>query len=221
MPSRLTWDTDGTRYYETGVSQGVLYLRESDGSYPHGVAWNGLTSVERNPEGAEATDLYADNIEYASFRSAEDDGGTIKAYTAPDEWAQCDGFASPSGIAGMKIGQQKRRAFGFCYRTEKSNDLGVEAYVLHLVYGATASPSSQTHDTINDNPDAVEFSWDYETTPVKVSTAIANAKPTSYVELDSELLGDTKMTTIENVLYGSSSADARLPLPDELATLLA
>lgn len=223
--AKLTWDGNGTRYYHTGVKNGVLYLQDNTGAYPKGVAWNGLTSVNASPDGAEATDLWADNIKYASFRSAETFGGSISAYTWPDEWYKCDGYASPNGLEGVHFGQQPRMPFGFCYRTEIGNDiLPAEAvggaYVLHLVYGATASPSEQTHDTINDNPDAVEFSWDFETTPVAIGTALENGKPTSYIELDSRVLGADKMTAIEAVLYGSATADARLPLPQELVTIL-
>lgn len=221
--ARLTWDGTGERFYHTGVKNGVLYPQNSSGAYPKGVAWNGLTGVDSSPEGAEVTDLWADNMKYASFRSAENYGGTIKAYTFPDEFYACDGYGSPTGLDGMHIGQQKRVAFGFCYRTEVGSDTTSESddgYVLHLVYGATVSPSEQSHETINDNPDAMEFSWDFTTTPVTMATALANSKPTSYIELESLKLGSTKMTAIENVLYGSSSADARLPLPDEVASIL-
>lgn len=217
----LTWDGVGERFYETGVNKGVLYLLDANGAYSKGVAWNGLTSISSTPDGAEPTDLWADNIKYATFRSAESFGGSINAYTYPDEWAACDGYGVPTGLDGVKMGQQKRATFGLCYRTEKSNDVGVEGYILHLVYGATASPSEQTHDTINDNPDAVEFSWDFETTPVTVGTVLGvNGKPTSYIELDSIELGSTKMTAIETVLYGSTTADARLPLPSEVVSIL-
>lgn len=223
--ARLTWDDTGSRYYHTGVKNGVLYLADNTGAYPKGVAWNGLTSVNATPDGAEPTVLWADNTKYASFRSAETFGGSISAYTWPDEWYKCDGFASATSVPGMYIGQQPRAVFGFCYRTELGNDvLAPEAvggdYILHLVYGATASPSDRENATINDNPDAVEFSWDFETTPVSVGTALANGKPTSYIELDSRVIGHSKMTTIENILYGSTTADARLPMPQEIATLL-
>ena len=224
--ARLTWDGTGERYYHTGVKQGVLYVQDSSGAYPKGVAWNGLTSVNATPDGAEPTDLWADNIKYASFRSAETFGGSISAYTWPDEWNECDGFYHPNSLEGMNIGQQPRKVFGFCYRTEVGDDAHPAettgaGYILHIVYGATASPSDRENTTINDSPDAVEFSWDFETTPVAITTAIANAKPTSYIELDSRKLGSTKMTAIEAVLYGSTTADARLPLPDEIASTLA
>lgn len=221
--AKLTWDDSGTRFYHTGVDHGVLYVQDDNGTYPKGVAWNGLTSVSSTPEGAEATDLWADNMKYASFRSAETFGGSIGAYTFPPEFYPCDGYASPTGLEGMYLGQQARKKFGFCYRTKVGNDITGDAsedYVLHLVYGASVSPSEQTHETINDSPDAMEFSWDFDTTPVAVNSAIASAKPTAYIELDSRKLGSAKMTAIENVLYGSSTANARLPLPDEVATIL-
>ena len=220
----LTWDGSGERYYHTGVKNGVLYPQGSSGTYPKGVAWNGLTGVDSSPDGADPVDMWADNMKYASFRAAENYKGTIKAFTFPDEFYACDGFASPSNLDGMYIGQQKRTPFGFCYRTEIGNDTAGESddgYILHLVYGATVSPTEQSHETINDSPNAMEFSWDFETTPVTMSTALANGRPTAYIELNSLKLGDTKMTAIKNVLYGSSSADARLPLPDEVASILA
>ena len=221
--ARLTWDGTGERFYHTGVKQGVLYLQNSSGAYPKGVAWNGLTGVDSTPEGADVTDLWADNMKYASFRAAETYGGTIKAYTFPDEFYACDGYSFPTGLEGMYIGQQHRNAFGFCYRTEIGNDTAGQSddgYILHLVYGATVSPTEQSHETINDNPDAMEFSWDFNTTPVMMQTALTNGKPTSYIELNSLKLGSTKMEAIEAVLYGSTTADARLPLPDEVASIL-
>ena len=219
----LTWDGTGTRYYHTGVSKGVLYVQSDSGTYPKGVAWNGLTGVTSSPDGAEPVDLWADNMKYASFRAAETYGGTITAYTFPDEWYECDGYASPTGLNGMHIAQQRRKPFGFCYRTEIGNDTAVETdngYILHLVYGATASPSDQDHETINDNPDAMEFSWDFETTPVTMSSALSNGRPTSYIELNSIALGSTKMTAIENALYGTNAADPYLPTPDQVASIL-
>ena len=219
----LVWDQAGSRYYHTGVKNGVLYVQDSNGAYPKGVAWNGLTSVNSTPDGAEPQDLYADNMKYASFRSAETYGGSISAYTFPDEWYACDGYLSPDSLDGVYVGQQKRATFGFCYRTEVGNDTsteGNEDYILHLVWGATASPSDQDHETINDSPDAMEFSWDFETTPVTMTTAFSKPKSTSYMELDSRKLSDNKMTAIENVLYGSATADARLPLPDEVISII-
>ena len=221
--ARLTWDDVGSRYYHTGVKNGVLYVRNAQGAYPKGVAWNGLTAVNASPDGAEPTDLWADNFKYASFRAAETFGGSINAYTWPDEWYECDGYAEAA--PGMFIGQQARSVFGLCYRSEVGNDVLAAdmpgaPYILHLVYGATASPSERENATINDNPDAVEFSWDFETTPVTVGNAIVNGRPTSYIELDSRKVPEAKMTAIEAILYGSNTADARLPLPAEIAQLL-
>ena len=216
---KLHWDQTGERRYESGVSQGVLYPMEN-GAYPLGVAWNGLTGVDENPDGAEVQDLWADNIKYASFRTPENHKGNIKAYTYPSEWKKCDGQVSPEGLAGMAIGQQKRTPFGMCYRTEIGSDAdSEEGYILHLVYNSTVSPSSKSRTTKNENPDAVEFSWDYESTPVAV-TAITGVKQTSTVELSSLLFSTAQMTAIEKVLYGFGETDARLPLPDEVASIL-
>lgn len=218
---RLEWDKSGERFYHTGVKQGVLYP-QSGTAYPKGVAWNGLTQVNGNPDGAEPQDMWADNMKYASFRSAESYGGSVSAYMWPTEWYECDGYRSPENVPGMHIGQQTRKPFGLCYRTEVGSDTDPEAgYVLHLVYGATASPSDQENTTMNDNPDAQEFSWDFETTPVMMTTALDKPKPTSYIEIESLKFTDEKMKALEDVLYGSASADARLPLPDEVATILA
>ena len=217
----LTWDGVGEKYYESGVSKVVLYPINNSGAYPKGVAWNGITAIDANPDGAEPNDFYADNIKYASLRSAEKFGGTIRAYTYPDEWDECNGFASPTGLSGMHIGQQPRKGFGLCYRTEESNDAGTANYKLHLVYGATASPSDDSAETINENPDLKEFSWDFDTLPVAVNTALTNGKPTSHIIFDAAELGTAKMTALEAILYGSTSADASLPLPDSLASTLA
>lgn len=216
-PAPLTWDADGTRYYHSGVSNGVIYIPDANGAYTTGAAWNGLTSVEESPDGADTTDLWADNMKYASFRSAENYKGSISAYMYPDEFEECNGGKVP--VAGMRVGQQRRKPFGLCYRTEYSNDMGADDYILHLVYGATVSPSSSTHDTINDNPDATELSWDFECTPVAVNN-ITDVKQTCSIELNSAVLGDTKMTAIKNVLYGSTTAAARLPLPDEVYSII-
>ena len=210
----LAWDQDGERFYHTGVSKGVLYPIDSNGTYSSGVAWNGLTAVDENPDGADITNLWADNMKYASFRSAENHKGNIKAYMYPDEFEECNGGVVP--VAGMRVGQQKHKAFGFCYRTKLGTDTDPEAgYILHLVYGATVSPTQRSHGTINDNPDAEEMSWDYECTPVAVNN-ITGVKQTSTIELNSAVIGDSKMAAIEAKLYGTSSAAAFLPLPDEV-----
>lgn len=212
----LTWDGTGSRFYETGVEKGVLY-KMSGSTYGTGVAWNGLTSVTESPDGAELTDLYADNIKYASLRSAETFGGTIEAYTYPEEFAECDGSASIA--EGVTIGQQPRVGFGFCYRTLVGNDTMSETddgYKLHLVYGATASPSEKQYETVNDSPDAITFSWEFSTTPVPVT----GHKPTSLIIIDSLKADATKLEALEAVLYGANNTEPRLPLPDEVITMM-
>lgn len=219
---KIVWDATGERRFETGLSHGVLYPYGTD-SYGSGVAWNGLTSVSDSPEGAEASDLWADNIKYGSLRSAETAKGTIEAYTYPDEFAECDGSATP--VKGVRLGQQKRKPFGFCYRTVIGNDTSDEAgYLLHIVYGATASPSEKQYQTINDSPEAMTFSWEYETTPISV----AGYKPTATITIDSTAVDSQKLATLEAILYGKDpttiggedGVDPRLPLPAEVLTTL-
>lgn len=219
---KIVWDATGERRFETGLSHGVLYPY-GDNDYDAGVAWNGLTSVSDSPEGAEASDLWADNIKYGSLRSAETAKGTIEAYTYPDEFAECDGSATP--VKGVRLGQQKRKVFGFCYRTVIGNDTNDEAgYLLHIVYGATASPSEKQYQTINDSPEAMTFSWEYETTPISV----AGYKPTATITIDSTAVDSQKLATLEAILYGkdpttdggSDGVNPRLPLPAEVLTTL-
>nr|DAH12803.1 MAG TPA: tail tube protein [Caudoviricetes sp.] len=217
MP-RLTWDDSGERTYETGVKMGVLYPQTS-GAYPKGIAWNGLTSVTESPSGAESNPQYADDIKYLDLYSAEEFGATINAFTYPDEFSACDGSAEL--VKGAYIGQQNRQSFGLCYRTTLGNDTeGNEyGYKLHIIYGAKASPSEKAYNTINDSPEAIEFSWELTTTPVKVT----GHKPTANLIIDSTKVNKEKLTALEDILYGkdgSGSADARLPLPDEIFTIL-
>lgn len=214
--SRLTWDTTGQRYYETGVKNGVLYVMGANGAYDKGVAWNGLTAVTESPSGAEASPIYADDIKYLNLVAAEEFGGTIEAYTYPDEFAQCDGSASL--FEGVSIGQQARKTFGFCYRTTVGNDTeGTDyGYKLHLVYGALASPSEKAYATINDSPEAITFSWEFTTTPV----AVSGFKPTACVIIDSTKVAEGAMAKLEEVLYGSTDEEARLPLPNELEGIM-
>lgn len=214
MP-RLTWDDLGKRFYETGVKQGVLYPQVG-GAYPKGVAWNGLTAVTESPSGAEPTPLYADDIKYLELTSNEEFGCTIEAYTYPDEFKVCNGEATL--VEGVTIGQQTRVPFGFCYKTvlgndEKKNDYG---YKLHLVYGATASVSEKAFQTINDSPEVITFSWEVTTTPV----AVKGFKPTAILTIDSTTIAAEKLTALEDILYGKDEAQARLPLPDEIAELV-
>lgn len=221
--SKIVWDKTGERLYETGVKNGVLYL-QTNGVYNNGVAWNGLTAVTESPSGAEATALYADDMKYLNLYSAEEFGATIEAYTYPDEFAECDG--SKELVDGVVIGQQTRKAFGLCYRTVIGNDTDGEAhgYKLHIIYGAMASPSEKAYSTINDSPEVITFSWEVTTTPVNVT----GAKPTASVVIDSTKADPTKLAALETILYGKDpttdggkdGVDPRLPLPDELKTLM-
>lgn len=213
--AKLVWDKTGERYYETGTKNGVLYPMVA-GAYPKGVAWNGLTAVTQSPSGAEATPLYADDIKYLNLYSAEEFGGTIEAYTYPDEFAACDGSASIA--TGVTIGQQTRQGFGFCYRTVLGNDTETNdhGYKLHLIYGAMASPSERAYATVNDSPEPITMSWEFTTTPVTVE----GFKPTSYVCVDSTKVDAGKLAELEAILYGSESEEARLPLPDEIIELI-
>ena len=212
---KIVWDQTGERLYETGVKNGVLYVQES-GAYPKGVAWNGLTAVTESPSGAEPTALYADDTKYVNLVSAEEFGATIEAYTYPDEFAECDGSASISN--GVYIGQQNRKTFGLSYKTTVGNDVdnNNHGYKLHLIYGAVASPSEKSYSTINDSPDAITFSWEISTTPVNVT----GHKPTALLTIDSTKVDSTKLAKLEAILYGSSEAEARLPLPDEIVSIL-
>ena len=215
MP-KLTWDNIGERLFETGVKQGVLYPIQSDGKYTKGVAWNGLTAVTESPSGAEATPLYADDIKYLNLLSNEEFGATIEAYTYPDEFAECDGSAEL--VTGVMIGQQKRKVFGLCYRTTIGNDVdgNDHGYKLHLIYGCLAAPSEKAYSTINDSPEAITFSWEVTTTPVNVE----GFKPTSQITIDSTKADPTKLAALEAVLYGGAETEAKLPLPDEVASLM-
>lgn len=262
--AKLTWDETSKRLYETGVRQGVLYPQDNSGAYPKGVAWNGLTAITESPSGAEETALWADDIKYLSLRSAEEFGATIEAYTYPDEFAICDGSAELA--TGVIVGQQPRKPFGLCYRTVLGNDTQLDnhGYKLHLIYGATASPSERAYQTVNDSPEAITFSWEMTTVPV----AVKGARPTACVTIDSTKVDSTKLAALEAILYGydsyieftgdtfesgvdyytrsgeagsyiytkttdvtpqsgttyytkDSGTEARLPLPDEIKTLLA
>lgn len=217
--SKLVWDETGKRFYETGVKQGVLYPQAAGGTYPKGVAWNGLTSVSESPEGAEPEPLYADDIKYLNLMSVEEFKATIEAYTYPDEFAECDGSASIA--EGVTVGQQKRKPFGLCYRTTLGNDVdgNSHGYKLHLVYGALAAPSEKNFETINDSPEAATFSWELSTTPVAITKD--GFQPTASITIDSTKADSTKLKALEDILYGSAENEARLPLPDEVATLMA
>ena len=214
--SRLVWDQIGERLYETGVRMGVLYRPDQTGKYVNGEAWNGLTAVNEAPSGAEPTNLYANDSKYLTLMSAEDFGGTIEAYTYPDSWAECDGSAAL--IDGVFITQQTRKTFGLCYRNAIGNDVvGVDyGYKLHLVYGALASPSEKNNATINEDPEASTMSWEFSTTPVSVT----GFKPTAHIYIDSTKVDKEKLAALEAILYGSEESEARLPLPDEVASIM-
>ena len=216
--AKIKWDQTGERLYETGVKNGVLYVQEGS-AYPKGVAWNGLTAVTESPSGAEATPLYADDIKYLNLLSTEEFGATIEAYTYPDEFAACDGSAAL--VDGVMIGQQARKTFGLCYRTTIGNDTNGNdyGYKLHIIYGALAAPSEKAYATINDSPEAITFSWEVTTTPVNVT----GAKPTASITIDSTKVDSTKLAALEDILYGKDGEpgnEPRLPLPDEIKTLM-
>lgn len=218
--AKLDWDEAGKHIYETGVSKGVLYvMSDTPGTYGKGVAWNGLSSVSESPTGAEVSAIYADNIKYLNLMSREEFEGSIEAYTYPDEFMACDGSASPEDANGFVIGQQDRKTFAFCYQTKVGNDLNPEAgYKIHIIYGALASPSERSYETVNDSPEAMTFSWDITTTPV----AVTGFKPTAHVELDSTKIEKTKLEKIEAKLYGTNepSGEPTLLMPDEIISML-
>ena len=215
--AKIVWDQTGERFYETGTDRGVLYPAVN-GAYPKGVAWNGLTGVDENPSGAEESKFFADNIKYLGLRSAEDFGATVTAYTYPDEFAACDGSATPT--PGLYIGQQTRKPFGMSYRTKVGNDVAGDdlGYKINLVYGATASPSQRSYKTVNESPEPIEFSWELATTPVAVE--IENLKPAAHLTIDSRTTPAEKLKALEDILYGTENKDARLPLPKEVYELL-
>lgn len=227
--SKLVWDETGTRLYETGTKNAVLYPYDSAAtdttkSYPKGVAWNGLTAVTESPSGADESAIYADDMKYASLRAAEEFGATIEAYTYPDEWGACDGSADLG--KGVSIGQQSRKKFGLCYRTILGNDTDLDAhgYKIHLLYGCSAAPSEKSYATVNDSPEAITFSWDITADKVNVK----GFKPTACLTIDSTKIDAAKLTALEAILYGkdpttaqgTDGVDPRLPLPDEIITLL-
>ena len=222
--SKIVWDKTGERTYETGIDRGVLYPQATGGTYPKGVAWNGLTTVTESPSGAEANPQYADNIKYLNLISAEEFGATVEAFTYPDEFAVCDGSAEPS--VGLVLGQQTRKPFGLCYRTVLGNDTeGQEhGYKLHLIYNALAAPSEKGYSSINDSPEAISFSWEISTTPIEIE----GYSPAASITIDSTKVDKAKLAALEVILYGKDATtepaveavDPRLPLPAEIITLL-
>jgi hypothetical protein len=215
--TKLVWDEIGERLYELGVKRPVLYKPNTEGKYVDGVAWNGFTSVNQNPSGAESTPLFANDSKYLSLTSSEEFGATIEAYTYPKEFAECDGSAEL--IKGVRVGQQSRKPFGLSYVTTLGNDLLKEeyGYVIHLVYGCMAAPSSRQYETINKDPEAMKLSWELTTTPV----AVEGKRPTAHLEIVSTDLEKDKLKKLEGILYGTESEAARMPLPDEIKSILA
>lgn len=214
--TKLQFNAVGERFFETGVKKGVLYVMNDSGTYENGVVWNGLTAVTEKPTGAEPTNLYADDIKYLVLYGAEEFEATIEAYTYPEEFEQCDGSASLA--KGVSIGQQTRKTFGFCYTTSLGNDTQGQdhGYKIHIIYGCKAKPSEKGYSSINDNPEAITFSWDITTTPV----AVSGMKPTATVVIDSTRVESGKLQKLEEKLYGSSTAQPTLPSPDEIKALL-
>ena len=217
----ILWDQTGERYYETGVDRGVLYPLDTDTKkYSPGVAWNGLINVTESPSGAEPTPLYADNIKYLNLVSAEEFGFTIEAFTYPDEFAACDGSASP--VAGVAVSQQPRKTFGLAYRTLLGNDVvgNDHGYKLHLVWGALAAPTEKAYATVNDTPEAITFSWTGSTTPVAFTGDHAHLKPSAHMTIDSTKLEAAKLAALEEMLYGGDTAEPELPSPTEVLDLI-
>lgn len=217
--SALVWDDTGARLYETGVSNGALYVWDDSAQTPawgHGVAWNGLISVTESPSGAEPTSIYADNIKYLTLMSVEELGATVEAYTYPDEFAACDGSASL--VTGVLAGQQPRKKFCLAYKTKIGNDVDGEehGYKLHILYNCLASPSEKAYQTINDSPEAITFSWELSTTPV----AVTGHKPTASIVIDSTKADATKLAALEAALFGGESAEPTIKMPDEIVTLM-
>ena len=217
--AKLVWDDVGKKQYEAGVSNGVLYVRDASGTYPTGVVWNGLINVNEQPSGAEPSAVYADNIKYANIMSAEEFAATIEAYTYPDEFAACDG--SEELVKGVKVSQQSRKTFGMAYKSLIGNDVdGVDhGYKIHLIYGALAKPTEKSYGTINESAEAITFSWEITTTPVPIT----GFKQSAHLEIDSTTVDATKLAAFEEILFGKDGtpgATARLPLPDEVKTLL-
>lgn len=213
--AKIQWDKSGEHIYETGVNHGVLYL-PTNGVYSKGVAWNGLSSVDEKPSGAEASAQYADNIKYLNLISAEQFAATIKAFTYPDEFAECDG--SREIAKGVSVGQQERKVFGLSYTSLIGNDLEGTSYgyKIHLIYGALAAPSEKSHSTVNESPEAIAFSWELSTTPVEVP----GMKNSAILTIDSTKTDQAKLKALEDILYGTETADPRLPLPAEIITIV-
>lgn len=214
--AKLTWHGTGEREIEAGISEVALFPMGTNG-YEEGVAWNGVTAINENPSGADVTDLYADNIKYASMRSAEKFGFTIEAFTYPDEWAECDG--SKEAVSGVFLGQQSRKAFGLVYKSQIGDEAhpGMDkGFKLHIIYNSTASPSGRGYTTINDNPDAISFSWEANSTPV----AVTGYKATCEIVIDSTKANATKLTTLLETIYGGTNSEPSMPTPDQVISTM-
>ena len=214
--AKLTWDQNGQKLYETGVSNGVLFVKDAEGEYGNGVAWNGIISVSENPSGGEPSPIYADNIKYLNLMGTEEFGASLEAYTYPAEFGECDGSAQIA--KGVYIGQQTRKTFAICYKTIIGNDIdgNDHGYKLHFIYGALAAPSEKSYSTVNDSPEAITFSWELSTTPVEVE----GYKPTASLVIDSTKSDAEKLKALEAIIYGSESEEARLPLPSDIIELM-
>lgn len=211
----ISWDNVGEKIWETGVDHGVIYTPTAHGVYGGGVPWNGLTSVNEKPTGAEANDQYADNIKYLTLYSAEDFEATIEAFTYPDEFAECDGVKFVA--EGVGINQQARKPFGFSYRTLMGNDVKNQdfGYKIHIVYGCMVTPSEKNYETINDSPEAITFSWDLTTIPVPVP----GMKPTAHISINSTTADAARIKDLEKILYGTEDQEPRLPTPEEIMAI--
>lgn len=216
MP-KLQWDRTGQRIYETGTSNGVLFPVESTGNYGNGVAWNGLASVKQSPDGAEESPIYANNKKYLGLMSAENFKGTIEAYTYPDEFMECDG--SKEAAPGVYVSQQNRRSFGLVYSTIIGNDTEGNGYgeKIHLIYGAKVSPSERAYETVNQDPNAILFSWAFATVPQDVNRA--GFKPTAHLVIDSTKVDSGGFEALKALIYGDDDGEATLPSPDEVLAL--
>ena len=213
--ARAKWDVDGTRKFHAGVSHGMVYPKADGEGTANGAAWNGLTGVTESPSGAEPTDLWADNMKYARLISGEDYSFTVEAYMYPEEFEACDGLAAP--VKGIRIGQQKRKAFGFSWQTKVGTDDDADkGYIIHVVWNATAQPSEKSHETMNDSPDAETFSWECDTTP----TQMTGYKPTAHMTINSTLIEAAKLKLLEDKIYGTENSESTLPTPDEVIKLL-
>ena len=217
----LKWDETGKRLYENGTSHGVLYPMEADGNYGVGVAWNGLTAVKQSPDGAEESPIYANNHKYISMTSAENFKGSIEAYTYPDEFMACDGSKELS--TGVYAGQQARKSFGLTYATNIGNDTEGDDFgeKIHIIYQAKVTPSSRDYETINDDPNAITFSWEFSTVPESISADLESKgiKPTAYICVDTTKASEAGVKALKEVLYGGTE-EPKLPSIDEILGLV-